>query len=110
MAVLQDVEARIGLPRERIADFCHRWHVVELALFGSVLRDDFGTESDVDVLVTFDPENTPSLLDHVEMQDELAEIFGRPVDLVSRRGVERSGNPFWVRAILGSARVLYAEP
>ena len=110
MAVLHDVEARIELPSERIVDFCRRWHVVELALFGSVLRDDFGPESDVDVLVTFDPENTPSLFDHVEMQDELAEIFGRPVDLVSRRGVEQSENPFWKRAILGSARVLYAEP
>lgn len=104
----QEVEARIGVPHERIVDFCRRWHVLELALFGSVLRDDFGPESDVDVLVSFDPENTPSLLDHVEMQDELAELFARPVDLVSRRGVERSENPFWKRSILGSARVVYA--
>lgn len=103
------VETRIGVPRGRIVDFCRRWNIVELALFGSVLRDDFGPESDVDVLVTFDPENTPSLLDHVEMQDELAEIFARPVDLVSRRGVERSQNPFWQKSIFGSARVVYAE-
>jgi hypothetical protein len=110
MDLLHDIKARVELPRERIAEFCGRWHVMEFALFGSVLRDDFGPESDVDVLVTFDPENTPSLFDHVDMQDELAEIFGRPVDLVSRRGVEQSGNPFWQRSILGSARVVYAEP
>ena len=110
MALLHDVEAGIELPGERIAEFCRRWHVVELALFGSVLRDDFGPASDVDVLVTFDPENTPSLFDRVDMQDELAEIFGRPVDLVSRRGVEQSENPFWKRSILGTARIVYAEP
>ncbi|HEU0076809.1 MAG TPA: nucleotidyltransferase family protein [Longimicrobiaceae bacterium] len=109
MALLHDVDAKIELPGERIAAFCRRWHVVELALFGSVLRDDFGPASDVDVLVTFDPENTPSLFDHVDMQDELAEIFGRPVDLASRRGVEQSPNPFRRKAILGSARTIYED-
>jgi predicted nucleotidyltransferase len=107
--MLHDVVARIELPRERIADFCRRWHVVELALFGSVLRDDFRPDSDVDVLVTFDPENTPSLFDLAEMQDELAEIFGRPVDVASRKGVEQSPNPFRRKAILGSARIVYED-
>ncbi|MET0397399.1 MAG: nucleotidyltransferase family protein [Longimicrobiaceae bacterium] len=109
MALLHDVEAGIDLPGERIAEFCRRWHVVELALFGSVLRDDFGPASDVDVLVTFDPENTPSLFDHVDMQDELAVIFGRPVDLATRKGVEQSPNPFRRKAILGSARTVYED-
>lgn len=73
--------------------FCCRWAVAELALFGSVLRDDFGPESDIDILVTFLPEAEWSLLDHVQMEMELAELLGRHVDLVTRRAVERSQNP-----------------
>ena len=81
----------------------------EFALFGSVLRDDFRPDSDVDVLVSFPSyEATPSWFDHVDMQDELEEIFGRPVDLVSRKGVEESTNRFRKAAILGSAQVVYA--
>lgn len=93
---------------ERIAEFCQRWRVNEFALFGSVLRDDFSPESDVDVLVSFEPPSPWSLFDHVEMQDELTQIFGRRVDLVSRKGVEHSANPLRKRAILDSARVVYA--
>jgi predicted nucleotidyltransferase len=92
------------VPMEAIADFPRRWQVVEFALFGSALREDFGPESDVDLLVTFAPTATWSLLDHVTMEQELQRLFGRRVDLVSRRAVERSEN--WIRreAILGSAR------
>lgn len=99
----------IDLPHDRIAEFCQRWNVSELALFGSVLRDDFRPDSDVDVLVSYpSPELTPSLFDHVDMQDELVEIFGRPVDLVSKKGIEQSRNPFRKKAILESATVVYA--
>jgi predicted nucleotidyltransferase len=99
-----------NLPHEKIAEFCRKWNVSEFALFGSVLRDDFRPDSDVDVLVSFPSyEATPSLFDHVDMQDELAEIFGRPVDLVSKKGVEESENRFWKKAILESARVVYAS-
>jgi len=98
---------RIDIPEEPIADFCRRWKIAELAFFGSVLRDDFGPDSDVDVLVTFAPDATWSLFDHVDMQEELGRILGRPVDLVSRRGIERSRNPFRRRAILESARVVH---
>ncbi|HEX2091679.1 MAG TPA: nucleotidyltransferase family protein [Longimicrobiaceae bacterium] len=108
MAVIHEVGARIEIPYERISEFCRKWNVVEFALFGSVLRDDFGPGSDVDVMVTFEPEQTPSLFEHVDMQDELAEIFGRPVDLLTRAGVEHGRNPFRKRAILDSARVVYA--
>lgn len=108
MSVYHEVEAGIELPYDRIAEFCRRWKIVEFALFGSVLRDDFGPESDVDVLVTFAPEARTTLFDLVDMQDELSELFGRSVDVVSRRGVERSENPFRRRAILGTARVVYA--
>lgn len=98
---------RIQIPREQIADFCRRWKIAELALFGSALRDDFRPDSDVDMLVTFAPDAKWSLFDHVDMEDELAQILGRPVDLVSRRGIERSRNPLRRRAILESAQVVH---
>ena len=95
----------IDVPRERIEEFCRRWHVTELALFGSVLRDDFRPESDVDVLVTFQPGIRRSLFDRVKMIDELTEIFGRDVDLAEKSRME---NPFIHRHILHHHQVLYA--
>ncbi len=99
---------KITLPKEKINEFCRRRKITEFALFGSVLRDDFGPASDVDVLVTFASDAHWSLLDHVEMQEELKVLFGRNVDLVSRRGIERSRNPIRRRDILDSAEVIYA--
>jgi predicted nucleotidyltransferase len=101
------MSAKIAIDRERIAEFCRRWKIVEFSLFGSVLRDDFRPDSDVDVLVSFAPDAEWSLFDHVAMEDELIGIIGRKVDLVSRRAVERSEN--WIRrkAILGSAEPVY---
>jgi uncharacterized protein len=98
---------RIPINDEKLADFCRRWKVAELALFGSALRNDFTPASDVDMLVTFEPEAEWSLLDHVAMEDELSALVGRKVDLVSRRAIERSTN--WIRrkAILGTAEPLY---
>lgn len=97
----------IDMPREPIAAFCRKWKVVELALFGSVLRNDFGPDSDVDVLVSFAPDARWSLLDEPRMERELAELLGRSVDLVSRRAVQDSRN--WLRrqAILASAEPIY---
>ena len=99
------LEARAGT----IAEFCRRWKIKELRLFGSALREDFGPESDVDLLVTFAPDAQWSLLDHARMEEELSGHLGRKVDLVSRRAVERSPN--WIRrkAILESAELYYAE-
>jgi uncharacterized protein len=96
------------LPEAALSSFCQRWKVRELALFGSVLRDDFGPDSDIDVLVTFEPDADWSLLDHVRMQKDLGALLGREVDLVSRRGIERSAN--WIRrkAILDTAETIYA--
>jgi uncharacterized protein len=74
------VSAAIEIPQEKIADFCRRHHITRMALFGSVLRDDFGPESDVDVIVEFHPEHIPGLA-FFAMQDELATIFGREVDM-----------------------------
>jgi predicted nucleotidyltransferase len=102
------LEAAIPSPRSALADFCQRWKVSELALFGSVLGDDFQPESDVDVLVTFLPEAEWSLLDHVQMEEDLSTLLGHKVDLVSKRAVERSENWLRRRAILESAEVVYA--
>ena len=91
---------------DAIQQFCRRWKIRELALFGSVLRTDFRPDSDVDVLVTFHDDAEWGLLDHVQMQQELATLLHRPIDLVSKRALERSAN--WVRreAILNTAQVL----
>ena len=94
--------SHIAVPSEQVAAFCQRWRIVELALFGSVLRDDFGPESDVDVLVTFAPSARWSLLDLVRMQEELAAVLGRKVDLVERAAVEQSENYVRRRHILQS--------
>jgi hypothetical protein len=103
------VTARIDLPMDAVRDFCSRWKIREFALFGSVLRDDFRPDSDVDVLVTFAPDAGWSLLDHVRMQDELSDLFGRSVDVVSRRAVEESRNPYRRREILETAQVIYGR-
>lgn len=100
---------RIDVPQERIADFCRKWAITEMALFGSVLRDDFRPDSDVDVLVTFAAAATWGLWDMVSMQQELREIFGRDVDLLTRRSVEASRNPGRREAILSTAKVVYAS-
>ena len=99
---------KIDIPTDQIADFCRQWKITEFAIFGSVLRDDFRPDSDIDVLVTFAPDAEWSLFYHIDMQDELKSIFKRNVDLVSRRGIERSRNYLRRRAILDSAEVFYA--
>lgn len=98
----------VPIPYQQVEKFCRKWGIVELSLFGSVLRDDFRPDSDVDVLITFDSESHPTLFQLVDMQDELEAMFGRKVDLLSRRGVESSRNPFRRQAILDSARAIYA--
>ena len=102
------VTAKIDLPMEAIVAFCKKWRIREFALFGSVLRDDFSSESDIDVMVTFEPDHPWSLLDHVDMQDELASMFGRKVDMLTRRSVEMSENPYRRHDILSTATTIYA--
>jgi predicted nucleotidyltransferase len=100
-------QTNIIVPQDRIADFCRRWQINEFALFGSVLREDFRPDSDIDALVTFAPTAQWGLFDLVTMQEELAQIFGRNVDLVSRRGIESSRNYIRRRSILNSAQVVH---
>ena len=97
--------ARIDIPKDKIAEFCRKWHITELALFGSALREDFRPESDIDVLVSFVEDAHWSLFDLVRMQDELYEIFGREVDLVEKRGLK---NPFRRHEILTTSEVIHA--
>ena len=98
----------LDIDEDALRAFCEKWGVAELAVFGSVLRDDFGPESDVDFLVTFTPDSQHSLLDYPEMESELERLAGRPVDLANRAAVEESRNPFWRREILQTARLLFA--
>ena len=87
MAASETVATAIELPRDAIERFCRRWRITELALVGSVLGDRFSPESDIDFLVTFAPEARWTLLDLVDMEQELEALLGRGVDLVSRRAV-----------------------
>jgi uncharacterized protein len=98
----------LGLATPAVADFCRRWKVAELAVFGSALRDDFRPDSDIDLLVTFQPDADWSLLDQSTMEDDLSALLGRKVDLVSRRAIERSQNWIRRRAILESAQRVHA--
>jgi predicted nucleotidyltransferase len=95
----------ISLDEEKIKEFCRRWKISEFSLFGSVLREDFGPESDVDILVSFNPDIPWSLYDWIDMIEELKEIFGREVDLVEESGLR---NPFRRRGILDNRQVVYA--
>ena len=101
---------RLALDQDRLAAFCRRWGVADMALFGSVLRDDFRPDSDVDVLVAFVPDARHGLFDLVEMEDELSGLFGRRVDLVTRRAVEESDNWIGIDQLSGVTRRIKACP
>jgi predicted nucleotidyltransferase len=93
-------ELPIAVHEEEITSFCRRWKVSELALFGSILRQDFNADSDVDVLVSFAPDAQWSLFDLVRMESELETILGREVDLVERAAIEQSENYIRRKSIL----------
>lgn len=93
--------------QDQLEHFCSRWQIIELALFGSFLTDRVRFDSDVDLLVTFAEDTHWSLLDHVQMEDELEKIFGRPVDLVAKKAVEQSYNWLLRQEILNSAQVIF---
>lgn len=106
----QTLFARLRAAPEEIAAFCSRWNVTELALFGSVLRDDFNEQtSDIDVLVSFPPDKGWSYNAAFEMREELMQLFQRQVDLISKASLERSTNWIRKRDILASAQVIYVR-
>ena len=94
------------IEQEKIAAFCRKWKVTEFSIFGSALREDFGPESDVDVVVSFAEDAPWSLDDWVDMIEELKVIFGRKVDLVEKEAVR---NPFRRHEILNTREVIYAS-
>ncbi len=98
----------IELPMEKMAAFCQKWQLTELALFGSVLRDDFRPDSDIDVMVQFHPDAHPRFSTLDQMEAELKTIFDRDVDLITRQGIESSRNYLRRQEILSSAQVIYA--
>lgn len=98
----------LALSQGQLAEFCARWKITELALFGSALRADFRPDSDIDLLVSFNDGANWGLLDHIQMEQELEELVGRDVDLVSERAVRSSANWLRRRAILDTAEVLFA--
>lgn len=101
------IRSRLALSDAELASFCQRWQIAELSLFGSALRPDFRDDSDIDLLATFAPDARWSLIDHIAMERELAELLGRKVDLLTRRSVERSDNWIRRRSILESAESVY---
>lgn len=101
---------KIRVPKAKLAAFCQRWEITKLALFGPVVSDDgnFGPESAVDVIARFRLEAHHGLFDLDHMEQELARLLGREINLISWRGLEQSGNRFHQERILGSALVVYA--
>ena len=95
---------RVQIDANRISDFCRRWNVTELALFGSVLRNDFREDSDVDVLISLSPDAHVGLFDLARMERDLTEILGHKVDLVTKGGLKAGIRD----SVLSSAEVLYA--
>lgn len=102
------MKARIQTPTDESAAFCQRWGVVELALFGSALRDNFGPDSDIDVLVNFEERARHTLPDMVRMQDELTQLFDRRADVLEHAEVDASPNYIRLESILGSAETIHA--
>jgi len=102
---LESIISRIDLQVDQLADLCRRYQVNELALFGSVLRDDFRPDSDIDVLVTFEPTAKIGFIAFNRMQRELSDLLGRPVDLVPKNGLK----PLIKQDVLAEAEVIYAS-
>ncbi|HNS19294.1 MAG TPA: nucleotidyltransferase family protein [Sedimentisphaerales bacterium] len=98
----------LGVSQGQIGQFCSRWKIHHLAVFGSAVRGTLRPDSDIDLLVTFAPDADWTMFDHFVMEDELSHLFGREVDLVSIRAVEENPNPKFRSEIMGSARQIYA--
>lgn len=103
------MSSHIAIPKERIETFCQQHNVCDLGLFGTVLHDDFRTNSGIGVLVSFKHEHMPESVKLAQMQEELAKIFGQNVDLVERQAVEKSENYIRRRHILKAIEPIYAR-
>ena len=104
----QDCKLAIALPKTAIANFCERWKIEEFYLFGSILRDDFHAESDVDVMVTFQPNHSWGF-EIVDMKAELEDLFVRKVDFMTKKSIENSHNDIRRKEILSTAELVYVS-
>jgi uncharacterized protein len=100
---------RLKIQPTQLQEICEKWQIIELALFGSVLRDDFNSQSDVDILVSFADQAKITFFDLNTIEEQLSKLFDRPVDLVTKRAIEQSHN--WIRKknILSDSRVIYEQ-
>ena len=100
------VPDRLHIPMDALSELCQQYYVRELSLFGSVLRDDFRDESDIDILVELEPHAPIGLIEYVGLQQELADLLGRKVDLVEKAGLK----PLIRDEVIASSRVVCARP
>jgi len=98
----------LGISPEKIAEFCRRWKISRLAVFGSAVRGKLRADSDIDLLATFASDADWSMFDHYLMEDELIKLLDREVDLVSKKAIEENPNPIFKREILRSSKEIYA--
>ena len=100
---------RLQIKPDRLKDICQQWKIIELALFGSVLRDDFDAQSDIDILISFDESITITFFDLDTLEEQLSMLFHRPVDIVTKKAVQQSHN--WIRKqnILDNSQVIYEQ-
>jgi predicted nucleotidyltransferase len=103
------VSERLAVAPRDLASFCHRWHIARLDVFGSLLREDFGNDSDVDFLVSFEPGKGPAGMDWFQVKEELARLVGRRVDLLDRGLVEQSRNLYRRHHILREATAVHGS-
>jgi len=103
------IESRLGISLKTLTEFCQEKQIIELSVFGSILRNDFNPDSDIDFLVIFNHRADISLLGIIRIENELKKLLNREVDLVSKKAIENSKN--WIRRqnILDSAEVIYAQ-
>ena len=99
----------INIPQEKLKEICSDYSIKELSIFGSVLRSDFNSESDVDLLIEFEPDMRISLFDIVDLKKEFEKVFGREVDIVTKNAIKRSRNHLRRKGILENYKVIYAS-
>ncbi|QHU99070.1 nucleotidyltransferase family protein [Synechocystis sp. CACIAM 05] len=105
----QHLEKRLGVSFQILCQFCQQHKITELSVFGSILREDFNVNSDIDLLVKFDPNAHISLMDMIKIEDEFKRLLRRNIDLVSKKAIENSKN--WIRRqnILDNAEIIYVQ-
>jgi uncharacterized protein len=103
------IQTRLGLSNQEIVNLCHQWGITKMALFGSILRDDFRADSDIDLLITFAPNARQGLLTLAKIKHELESRLNRSIDLVPEASIQMSDNWIRQREILNSAQTIYEQ-